>query len=1082
MLFKGNEKFYLQISFMIILLAFASISFQQQLRPTRTLVAELFSDTKSSSDPKPINITFRLLAVERYFDSVSMRSGQYLIRSLLNTSDPKYQYFVPLIKNWQNMTWGNFRYTSYIHLLSCDVDVKNDQQMKKYYRGVANKTNIINEIRNFLGVTGPGESNELTVRIFYYCDHSGKLIQFGNFSLIENYLLVGEDPKNKDHVITASELDQALLSGDLKTSNCTVIIFDSCYSGGFINRLARPGRTIITACTNQELAQSRGVKEGEEPLDWSIFTGNQLAYYINKTTKLETEFGALGIIGAIYEASKSYGNNKFVNFDSNKDGWLTAKEMFRFAAGTTKVFTKFDYTTNPQNPQFYSQVLDGGVPLVMYYPKKIKIFQDPMGRIYTFEIETPFIYNPPVTSFDPFWHDSARGAPRHETFKFDPERTGFYNFALPQQTITTNDNLLWNSSVIGQIIGSPMINDGQIYVASSLSTNESRVDCLETMTGDILWSLDLIQGKTLSSMTLGEGKIFLGTSDPSNTLKGKLYAIDQCTGNILWNISIGSHVSSSPTISEGMLIFTTSINETASGAWSLNVTTGEPIWNFTFLGKSLASPAIFERKVFVATYEGCIFAIEQYSGNQLWNISINDRIFSTPAAADGLLFIGTLGVSGNANLLAVNTENGDLIWSTPFPSPIYSSPAVDYENGMVIVCGEDGTIQALNEFSGSLIWENHVGPINMSSPLIAKGGVIYVGSLDSNIYSLDEETGQILGCFATGAPIESSPAMRGPHVLTGSLNGQVFCFGPEFPSHNIAVTGIEISPATAEIGNIVNITVTVTNKGNVPDTFSLICAYNNTDVWQAPTYISPMVFYNDTVTLGPTENVTLTYQLNTTGMDIGMYSLLVYVPEVEYEVDGSDNVVKSVGLKIIGHDVAVRDIETCKTIIGQGLSLIVYVNIVNLGDFTESFSLTAYATNIYEIVYEIGQTTVTLDSQQTKTVTFTWNTTEVDKGNYTMVAYIIPVPNEANESNNILVNGWVIVAMIGDITGPDGCPDGKVDIRDVARVAILFGVNYPDPRYDPNCDLTGPTPGVADGKIDIRDIALIAKHFGEIDP
>jgi len=85
-------------------------------------------------------------------------------------------------------------------------------------------------------------------------------------------------------------------------------------------------------------------------------------------------------------------------------------------------------------------------------------------------------------------------------------------------------------------------------------------------------------------------------------------------------------------------------------------------------------------------------------------------------------------------------------------------------------------------------------------------------------------------------------------------------------------------------------------------------------------------------------------------------------------------------------------------------------------------------------------------------------------------------------ADNTLADGWVIVSMVGDITGPYGWPDGKCDMRDIRAVAKLFGVSYPDPRYNPNCDVTGPTQGVADGKIDMRDIRAVAKQFGKTDP
>ena len=72
---------------------------------------------------------------------------------------------------------------------------------------------------------------------------------------------------------------------------------------------------------------------------------------------------------------------------------------------------------------------------------------------------------------------------------------------------------------------------------------------------------------------------------------------------------------------------------------------------------------------------------------------------------------------------------------------------------------------------------------------------------------------------------------------------------------------------------------------------------------------------------------------------------------------------------------------------------------------------------------------------------------------------------------------WVIVSGPYDITGPNGWPDGRVDITDVAMVAKCFGQKVPPAPA--NCDVSGPTVGVPEGKIDISDVALVAKHFGE---
>jgi len=55
-------------------------------------------------------------------------------------------------------------------------------------------------------------------------------------------------------------------------------------------------------------------------------------------------------------------------------------------------------------------------------------------------------------------------------------------------------------------------------------------------------------------------------------------------------------------------------------------------------------------------------------------------------------------------------------------------------------------------------------------------------------------------------------------------------------------------------------------------------------------------------------------------------------------------------------------------------------------------------------------------------------------------------------------------------------------MADVGAVARLFGINYGNPQYNPNCDITGDVIGVPDGKIDMRDIGTVARNFGKTDP
>jgi len=88
------------------------------------------------------------------------------------------------------------------------------------------------------------------------------------------------------------------------------------------------------------------------------------------------------------------------------------------------------------------------------------------------------------------------------------------------------------------------------------------------------------------------------------------------------------------------------------------------------------------------------------------------------------------------------------------------------------------------------------------------------------------------------------------------------------------------------------------------------------------------------------------------------------------------------------HDVAVTNVIPKKTVVGNGFINPVNVTIANLGDFAETFALTAYANKTF-----IETKTVSLSIGESKTVTFDWDTSGfMFKGVYYLNVSAAPVP------------------------------------------------------------------------------------------
>jgi hypothetical protein len=177
------------------------------------------------------------------------------------------------------------------------------------------------------------------------------------------------------------------------------------------------------------------------------------------------------------------------------------------------------------------------------------------------------------------------------------------------------------------------------------------------------------------------------------------------------------------------------------------------------------------------------------------------------------------------------------------------------------------------------------------------------------------------------------------------------------------------------------------------------------------------------------------------------------------------------------HDVAVTNVTSYKTVIGRGYCSTINVTVANLGGYSETFNVTAYANAT--VIATIAN--INLAGGNSVVQTIVWNTTGFAYGNYTLKAVAENVL-DANISNNNFTDGWAIVSLLGDLTGGtpnpyDFVPDGKVQIVDVSVVAKFFGQKVPPAPA--NVDLTGPTIGVPDGKVQIDDVATVAKQFGK---
>jgi hypothetical protein len=273
---------------------------------------------------------------------------------------------------------------------------------------------------------------------------------------------------------------------------------------------------------------------------------------------------------------------------------------------------------------------------------------------------------------------------------------------------------------------------------------------------------------------------------------------------------------------------------------------------------------------------------------------------------------------------------------------------------------------------------------------------------------------------------------------------------------DVAILNVVPSRAWAYPGWPINVTVTVKNKGNISETFNVYAYYDTT-----------VIGFKTVTALAPNEVRDVIIEWDTTGVPEGNYTLKAVADTVPYEYNTADNtfIDSVVWIMTHIHDVAVVQVSLSDSWAFPGWLVNINVTALNMGDFTESFDVNAYYNTTL-----IGTVHVsTLAPGSSYIAQFILDTTSLlPCHTQTISGEATIVPYEFNATNNVLVDGGLIIRLLGDFNG-----DGKVDLRDVYRVQQAFG-SYPGhPRWDPVCDV------IRDGKVDLRDIYAVYRNYGK---
>jgi outer membrane protein assembly factor BamB len=347
----------------------------------------------------------------------------------------------------------------------------------------------------------------------------------------------------------------------------------------------------------------------------------------------------------------------------------------------------------------------------------------------------------------------------------------------------------WDFKSRMPIASSPAVADGMLYFVSSAGS----LAALDLATGKPKWVLPVeferkFEAKNLhgypsaaqtipdawdvftSSPAVANGKVYFGSAD------GGVYAADAKTGILQWKFATHDVVHASPAVVNGVVY----IGSWDSYLYAIDAETGLQKWAFKSGEDNTihnqvgfqSSPAVVDGTVYVGCRDAHVYAIDAATGHKKWDYPTSKSwVNGTPAVRDGVVYVGT---SDSSRFMALDAKTGRLKWNFKAGAYIFSSAAL--AGDLAYFGSHNGKLYAIDTRTGDLAWDfqteasktnalkvlNADGTLNqeafaplfgdfedmyidfykfisigaiMSSPAVDRG-VVYVGSMDGNLYAL----------------------------------------------------------------------------------------------------------------------------------------------------------------------------------------------------------------------------------------------------------------------------------------------------------------------------------------------------------
>jgi len=241
-----------------------------------------------------------------------------------------------------------------------------------------------------------------------------------------------------------------------------------------------------------------------------------------------------------------------------------------------------------------------------------------------------------------------------------------------------------------------------------------------------------------------------------------LYAVNATEGKLLWKYATDGGLPGSPAIHQDLLF----IGSEDKRLHAISAKSGKIQWTYYTEGPVRSSPRVAEGHIFIGSDDAHLHAVNLSTGRRAWRIQATDAIRCRPAVSTDRVYFGC-----ESGEFYCADFGGETKWRQKAKRALTSSPLL--HQGVLYVGSMDGQVYAFNAQDGWPVWRFRANKPVVSSAAV-DGNLLFIGSVDNSLYAIDIRSGNKAWSFETGGQVTSSPAVNKGVVYVGSVDGYVY--------------------------------------------------------------------------------------------------------------------------------------------------------------------------------------------------------------------------------------------------------------------------------------------------------------------